>query len=320
MERASEAAAVRADSLWSKYLGSHKNPAPYVAALRDWGRFVGAAGDVEALRSLASASVEAAFDYVAWGRRQRGIRERDKITYRTAATINQRIHFFRKFGRLLCAAGVAARNVWDAVTPCREKRVARSAAAIPAAAVATMLARCDCRHPAGTQEKALLSLAIGAALRRSEVVRLKIRDVLLRDGACCVRLLGTKNGEDILQPLSPEVAAAVAGWLTHSQYADAQPDDPLFCKVYHSGQRKNSPLGQSTVARIVKRAAARAGLDSRRIGAHSCRATGVTLLLEQGIERKDVLEFGRFHSYRMLDVYDKRARGIEHHAGLKLKL
>lgn len=54
------------------------------------------------------------------------------------------------------------------------------------------------------------------------------------------------------------------------------------------------------------RALTRAGLDPRHYTPHSARATAITKLLADGVPHREVQEFSRHSSVRMVERYDKR--------------
>ena len=54
------------------------------------------------------------------------------------------------------------------------------------------------------------------------------------------------------------------------------------------------------------------GLDPDQYSPHSARATGITKMLEQGIPHRQVQEFSRHSSVRMVELYDKRRIQIDH--------
>jgi integrase/recombinase XerD len=116
---------------------------------------------------------------------------------------------------------------------------------------------------------ALLRLAYGAGLRIAELCALAWRDLAPRDDAGQITLFG-KGGKTrvVLLPASLwRTLVALRG--------DAQPDDPVFRSA------KGSPLDPSAAHRIVKAAAARAGLPPA-VSAHWLRHAHASHALDHG--------------------------------------
>ncbi|MCW6511309.1 tyrosine-type recombinase/integrase [Lichenifustis flavocetrariae] len=119
------------------------------------------------------------------------------------------------------------------------------------------------------RNRALLTLTYGAGLRASEVCALRWRDLSARDGAGQVTAFG-KGGKTRVILLSANTwrtVAAISG--------DAGPDAPVFRSV------KGGALSRVQLHRIVKAAAARAGL-SPDISAHWLRHAHASHSLDRG--------------------------------------
>jgi integrase/recombinase XerD len=115
----------------------------------------------------------------------------------------------------------------------------------------------------------LLRLAYAAGLRISEVAGLRWRDLAARDDAGQVTVLG-KGGRTRAVLLSPET------WRTvEALRGDADPDAPVFRSA------KGGPLGCPQVHRILKAAAARAGLPAT-VSLHWLRHAHVSHALDRG--------------------------------------
>jgi integrase/recombinase XerD len=116
---------------------------------------------------------------------------------------------------------------------------------------------------------ALLRLTYGAGLRISEAAGLCWRDLVARDDAGQLTVMG-KGGRTRTVLLTPGTWAALL-----PLQGDAGPDDPVF------SSRKRGHLSAVQVHRIVKAAAARAGL-SGAVSAHWLRHAHVSHALDRG--------------------------------------
>jgi site-specific recombinase XerD len=168
----------------------------------------------------------------------------------------------------------------------------RSAAGTPLGAREAIVAR----------ERAMLLVGFGAALRRSELVALTLGDVETVPGRG-LRLLIRRSktdpqgqGQDIAVWANPAEAgfcplAAPNAWLVHRRTAadldwtataPSRAERPLFCAVTKTGRVTGEALSDKAVARLVKQAAADAGLDPERYSGHSLRAGLATAAGDQG--------------------------------------
>jgi len=170
--------------------------------------------------------------------------------------------------------------------------------------------------PLGLRHRAMLLMGFGAALRRSELVALQIGDVEAVPGRG-LRLLVRRSktdphgrGQDVAiwaNPVEPALcpAAALNAWLSLRTTApDLAPalsaaergERPLFCTVTKSGRLTGEALSDKAVARLVKQAAAAAGLDPALFSGHSLRAGLATAAGDAGAGLADLMRQTRHKS------------------------
>lgn len=138
-----------------------------------------------------------------------------------------------------------------------------------------VVAACDVR------DRALLLLGFATALRRSELVALDVGDMRFVDRGLVVFLKRSKTdqeGKGRYIPVHARASAlcpvrALRAWLGERR------EGPLFTSA--AGVR----LSDRDVARILKRAAARAGLDASALSGHSLRSGFATAAAEGGASR-----------------------------------
>lgn len=152
-------------------------------------------------------------------------------------------------------------------------------------------------HPRDRRDRALLLLGFAAALRRSELVALDLRDlqwsaegllVTVRRGktdqvgAGQVRPVARQSGA----PLCP--VAAVAAWLRAARCDSG----PLFRPVRADGTICDRRICPRTVARAVQRGVARladSAITAPAVGGHSLRIGYVTAALHAGVPLSDIM-------------------------------
>jgi site-specific recombinase XerD len=170
--------------------------------------------------------------------------------------------------------------------------------------------------PLGARDRAMLLLGFGAALRRSELVALRLGDVEAEPGRG-VKLLIRRSKTDPhgkgqavavwANPAQPDCcpAAALERWLDHRRQAPdldattsptARAERPLFCGMTKAGKLTGAALSDKAVARLVKQAAADAGLDPARYSGHSLRAGLATAAGDAGAGLAELMRQTRHRS------------------------
>jgi len=145
------------------------------------------------------------------------------------------------------------------------------------------------------KHRALLVLLYSAGLRVGEVVRLKPADLDLERGL--VRVSRGKGRRDRYTLLARRAVEAVG------IYRDAYPT----VKWLFPGDRRGRHLTTRSVQRVVKKAAAAAGIE-KRVTAHTLRHSFATHLLEGGTNLRIIQELLGHQSARTTQIYTHVAK------------
>jgi len=167
----------------------------------------------------------------------------------------------------------------------RPRKEQRLPAVLSPGEVARMLRKA--RNP---KHRALLMLLYSAGLRVSEVVRLTPPDLDLDRGL--VRVRQGKGGKDRYTLLAQRAVEAVG------IYRDAYPTD----RWLFPGDRAGRHLTTRSVQRVVKNAAAAAGIE-KHVTAHTLRHSFATHLLENGTNLRIIQELLGHQSARTTQIY-----------------
>ena len=214
--------------------------------------------------------------------------------------------------------------VVEGITRKTGTRPTRQAAPAVPDVLRQLLAACQPAGSAlGARDRAMLLLGFGAALRRSELVALRLGDVTPVPGRG-LRLLVRRSktdqhghGQDIAvwaNPAEPLLCplAALDAWLAHRNKAtdlegwaaeSVRQERPLFCAVTKAGRPTGVVLSDKAVARLVKGSAARAGLDPERYSGHSLRAGLATATGDAGAALPDLMRQTRHKSTQVALAY-----------------
>jgi len=167
---------------------------------------------------------------------------------------------------------------------------------LPPGDVQRVLDQCDRQSVTGRRDYAILLLLARLGLRAGEIVALQLEDIDWAAGHFTVR---AKGGRWTPLPLPPDVGAAIAAYL------EARPR----CASRHLFIRSHAPrigfANASTVCTLVKRALARAGVNSPRNGAHLFRHTLATQMLRKGASLAEIGELLRHRHPNTTTIYAK---------------
>jgi integrase len=166
------------------------------------------------------------------------------------------------------------------------------------AELAALLRACDRTTPSGARDAALLAIAYGAGLRRSELVGLVLPSVDLTTGA--IRFVGKGNKERITY------APAWAVLLVRAWLDVRGPDDgPLFCRIDKAGARDLAgPLSDEAIRFLFARLAGVAGVAS--FTPHDTRRSFISDLLDAGADISTVQRLAGHASPTVTQRYDRR--------------
>ncbi|HTW09209.1 MAG TPA: site-specific integrase, partial [Acidimicrobiales bacterium] len=164
---------------------------------------------------------------------------------------------------------------------------------------------------AGTRDRALLLVGWAGAFRRSELVALNVEDLEPSDEGLVVTVRRSKTDQEAAgrqvglpysaTPLCP--VAAIGRWLDVTGITSG----PVFRKVDRNGHIGAVRLNPASVAEVVKRAAAAAGLDPRQFSGHSLRAGLATSAAANGATESLIMAQTGHKSTAMVRRYIRRA-------------
>ncbi|MUG92765.1 tyrosine-type recombinase/integrase [Scytonema sp. UIC 10036] len=152
--------------------------------------------------------------------------------------------------------------------------------------------------PGGYRDAAMVAVLRGAGLRRSEAVKLNVKDFDPETGE--LKILEGKGRVDRVVYL-PETAIAIV-----QQWLDIRGTSPgaLLCKISKSGRVIREKLTPQAIAFLLKRRGNEAGLEP--FSAHDLRRTFVSDLLDSGADIVTVQQLAGHSSITQTSRYDRR--------------
>lgn len=184
--------------------------------------------------------------------------------------------------------------------------------------IKAMIDRCpDGRF--GRRDAAVLSLGFAAALRRSELCALLVRDIEILDShkmVVWIRRSKTDQvgrGQRVAVPEGTTIkpVSHLRTWLDESGIRDGH----LFQTFLRGGQPSGRPLNHSEVPRLIKKYAEGIGLDPQKYSGHSLRAGFVTSAAAHRARLDKIMEVTRHKNPATVLQYIRDADAFENHAG-----
>jgi len=141
--------------------------------------------------------------------------------------------------------------------------------------VCAMMRACGRYAPTGVRNRALIAMLYRTGLRINEALHLYPKDLNLADGS--VRVLNGKGGKSRTVGLDPGATAIIERWLDARSRLGLGGRCPIFCTL------RGEPMADAYIRVMLKRLAARAGID-KRVHAHGLRHTHAAQLRAEGID------------------------------------
>ena len=195
-------------------------------------------------------------------------------------TIGRQISAIRTYFKFLVGEGLAARDPSERLES--PKRWRTLPAVLSVAEVERLLQAPNTDEPLAIRDRALLEFAYATGVRVSELVALKLQDILFEDGVA--RVFG-KGAKERLVPVGRRALGAVALY--------ARQIRPTLDRGHGRGvlflNARGTPLSRVGAWGVIKASARRAGL-AKRVTPHTLRHTFATHLLEGGADLRAVQE------------------------------
>lgn len=158
------------------------------------------------------------------------------------------------------------------------------------------------------RDRALLLLGFAGAFRRSELVGVEIKDLTFTPQGLILFIPRAKGdqlgkGSTIAVPYAPDprlcAVRAVRDWI---EAADLM-DGPLFRPLTKAGTLRAAALSDKSVALIVKKYVALAGLNPKDFAGHSLRRGFATSAAQHDVDTLGIMRQTRHKSEKMVHRY-----------------
>lgn len=169
------------------------------------------------------------------------------------------------------------------------------------------------------RDRALIALGMAAALRRSELVALRVEDLERVTEGLRIRITRSKTdqegaGQVVAVPNGKRLrpVALVEAWMEAAGITTGF----VFRRFVSKADRlSDAPMDDAGVALVVKLRAAAAGLTAAEFSGHSLRSGFLTAAARAGASIWKMQEVSRHKSVQVLSGYVRSAELFDNHAG-----
>ena len=193
-------------------------------------------------------------------------------------------------------------------------RPVQKAAALTLAMLRQLVATCDA-SARGRRDRALLLIGFAGALRRSELVALRVEDVVATASGLRLRILRGKTdrageGAELGLPRGRHAETCPLRAFEAWQAVAKRKAGPLFRRISTGGSIGNTAMHPDAVRRILAHRAGLAGVtveSFERLSAHALRVGFITEAYGKGVRDEDIMRHTRHRDLRTMRGYVQRA-------------
>ncbi len=193
-------------------------------------------------------------------------------------------------------------------------RPVQKAAALTLAMLRQLVATCD-PSVRGRRDRAMLLIGFAGAMRRSELVSLRVEDVTASANGLRIRIRRGKTdaagqGTEIGLPRGKHAETCPVRAFEAWQDVAKRKAGPLFRRISTGGTIGDAALHPDAVRRILAHHVGMAGLSVEgfeRLSAHALRVGFITEAYNKGVRDEDIMRHSRHRDLRTMRGYVQRA-------------
>lgn len=177
----------------------------------------------------------------------------------------------------------------------------------------------DISNLKGIRDYAIIKLMINGALRRSELINLKIKDIYEVEFEYWIHIEQGKGNKNRDNFISTEAVKAVEKYLNATGRSIKDRTDDFIFKGLSVNGLNGSKLTADAVKQLIDKYSIKAGIK-KKISPHSFRHKAVTTLLENNVKPELVMEFCGHSSINTTMRYWHNLDKVKNNAGRKISL
>jgi len=196
-----------------------------------------------------------------------------------SSTINIKLSGLRSFFRFLKTVGLISFNPADPeIVPSPKQEKYSNTPVLNEDEVAKLFkaVESETNKLIRTRDIALIRLLFNGALRRSEVLKIRPKDIIFEQDCAILILQQTKSQKRQVVKIDQKTKEAIKEYI---HLARIQPDEYLFKSL--SNNNKNKPLSYESIRFLVKKYAKKAKID-KKVSPHTLRHSFATISRQKG--------------------------------------
>jgi site-specific recombinase XerD len=171
----------------------------------------------------------------------------------------------------------------------------------------------------GVRDYAIIKLMVNGALRRSELVNLKVQDIYEREFEYWIHIEQGKGNKNRDNFINADVVKAIEKYLIATGRSIKDKSDDFIFKGLSNNGLNSSRLTADAVKQLIEKYCIKAGIK-KRISPHSFRHKAVTTLLENNVKPELVMEFCGHASINTTMRYWHNLNKVKNNAGRNISL
>lgn len=168
------------------------------------------------------------------------------------------------------------------------------------------------------RNKAIISLALTTALRKSEMINIKLKDIVDYNGYDVIRVIRKGNKQDMVK-IQPMVKALILDYIKRTKRT-LEDNEEEYLFIGHSTNKNNKDkLDPSTLNYMMKKVCEKAGIK-KKLKVHSTRHTAITLAITSGVSAEKVRDFAAHKNLATTNRYIHSIDKLKDNAGDKIDI
>ena len=177
----------------------------------------------------------------------------------------------------------------------------------------------DIKTIKGIRDYAIIKLMVNGALRRSELINLRIKDIYERDFEYWLHVEQGKGNKNRDNFINTDVVKAVENYLNATGRSIKDKSEDYIFKGVSSNKLNGNKLTADAVKQLIEKYCIKAEIN-KRISPHSLRHKTITALLENNVKPELVMEYCGHASINTTMRYWHNLDKVKNNAGRNINL
>lgn len=165
----------------------------------------------------------------------------------------------------------------------------------------------------GLRNRAMIALALTTALRKSEIINIKMKDIGKYDEYDVIHITRKGNKKDLVK-IQPEVFQYINEYIEKTNRSFENDSEKYLFLGHSKNSNENNPLDPSSFNYIIKKICSNAKIN-KKLKVHSTRHTAITIAITNGVTIEKVREFAGHKNIATTNRYIHSIDKIKDNAG-----